>query len=189
MIVGSIVLVLIAAVLLVLGVVQISPTLFYSSIVSSALAAFALFIGVRQSPAGRLPEVDFDVRPAGPGLRRRPPKPVGRAGVPQRSQLEPPLDGAAAQLTEADRAQLAYDDDSVPADEPGIQAVSGDDAAAVARMRAEVVVVDDRPRYHVVDCLHLLGRPGQRLSAREATRLGFTPCAHCEPVTRLLSSR
>jgi hypothetical protein len=57
----------------------------------------------------------------------------------------------------------------------------------VARLRAEVVVVDDRPRYHVSECLHLLGRQGQALSVREATRLGFTPCSLCEPVTVLLA--
>jgi hypothetical protein len=77
---------------------------------------------------------------------------------------------------------------SIPADEPSAQLVTSEAAAKVSRLRAEVVVVDDRPRYHVSACLHLLGRSGQRLSVREAIRLGFTPCSLCEPVTALLAT-
>jgi hypothetical protein len=65
-IVGSIVLVGTAAVLLVLGLTRSNDTLFYSSIVASVVAALALLVGVRQFPAGRLPEADFDIRPVVP---------------------------------------------------------------------------------------------------------------------------
>jgi hypothetical protein len=189
-IVGSIVGVIAAAVLLVLGVVQLNDTPFYSSIVTSAVAALALIVGVRQFPDGRLPDADFDA-PGSPGPGRRL-RPVGRAGVPRQSRVQSGpgsgLDGGHAHLSELDRAQLAQADVTVPADEPSEQIVSGEAAARVARLRAEVVVVDDRPRYHVSECLHLLGRQGQPLSVREATRLGFTPCSLCEPVTVLLAN-
>jgi hypothetical protein len=109
---------------------------------------------------------------------------VGRAGVPRQLRL----DGAGVNLTDLDRAELDRADDDIPADEPTAQMVTREAAAKVSQLRAEVIVVDDRPRYHVSECLHLLGRPGQRLSAREAIRLGFTPCALCEPVTALLAT-
>ncbi len=182
MIVGSILAVLTAVVLLVLGLVQSNEALFYSSIVTSAIAAVALVVGVRQYPAGRLPDADVDLRPARPG--RLTAHPVGRIGVPR----SPRLDGAGVNLTDLDRALLAWADDDIPADEPTAQIVTGEAAAKVSRLRAEVIVVDDRPRYHVPECLHLLGRSGQRLSVREAIRLGFTPCSLCEPVTALLAT-
>jgi hypothetical protein len=71
----------------------------------------------------------------------------------------------------------------VPADEPAEQAVSPARAARVTLLRAPVVVIDGRPRYHVVNCLHLLGRRGEIMQVRLAVELGFTPCALCEPAT------
>jgi hypothetical protein len=65
-----------------------------------------------------------------------------------------------------------------------VQAVTDADAAAVGRLGTPVIVVDGRPRYHVADCLHVLGRSVQRVPVREAAVIGFTPCALCEPVTR-----
>jgi hypothetical protein len=50
------------------------------------------------------------------------------------------------------------------------------------------MVVDGRPRYHLRDCLHLLGRPGERLSAAEAIASGFTACGQCQPATTLLAT-
>jgi hypothetical protein len=174
-IVGSIIGVITAAVLLVVGLVELNETLFYSSIVISAIAALALVVGVRQFPAGQLSDADLDLRW---------PRPAGRAGVPRRSRI----DGGHAHLSDLDRDELARADPTIPADEPAEQLVTAELAAKVARLRAEVVVVDDRPRYHLPACLHLLGRPGQRLSVREATRLGFTPCSLCEPVTALFAT-
>lgn len=55
-------------------------------------------------------------------------------------------------------------------------------------LAAEVVVVDERPRYHLEDCGWLAVRiavPTIPISVGEAGELGFSPCAHCEPTTRL----
>jgi hypothetical protein len=199
-IVGSIVLVGTAAVLLVLGLTRSNDTLFYSSIVASVVAALALLVGVRQFPAGRLPEADFDIRPGGPGPGGPPVRPTGRAEVPRPAEsgevvAAPDVSTGTASATLVEDAQdlAAYDlarfelaDQVVPEDEPAVQAVTDADAAAVGRLGTPVIVVDGRPRYHVADCLHVLGRSIQRVPVREAAVIGFTPCALCEPVTRLL---
>jgi hypothetical protein len=183
-IVGSVLLVVVAAVLLVLGLVTLNDTLLYSSIVASALAALALIVGVRQLPAARLPEVDFDVRPGGPGPGSWPPRPVGRAAPPPHSRMDAVAEGMAP----ADLEALTQADPTVPDDEPDEQVATEREAAAIARLAADVVVVDGRPRYHVESCLHLLGLDAARLPALEAVELGFTPCALCTPVTVLLGS-
>ena len=48
-------------------------------------------------------------------------------------------------------------------------------------------MVDGRPRYHLADCAHLLGREHEPLPVAEAVELGFTPCARCAPDTALLA--
>ncbi|GGK70651.1 hypothetical protein [Mangrovihabitans endophyticus] len=75
-----------------------------------------------------------------------------------------------------------------PDDEPSPQVVQPNDAVRVARMDAEVLVVDGRPRYHVAGCPHLDGRAGEPLPAAEAVELGFSPCGLCRPVDRLMSA-
>jgi hypothetical protein len=79
------------------------------------------------------------------------------------------------------------DDDDDPPDEPAPQAVSAADAARVARMSADVLVIDGRPRYHLAGCVHLLGRESEPLPVGEAVELGFTPCSLCEPDSALLA--
>jgi clumping factor A len=86
--------------------------------------------------------------------------------------------------------QVAEDDDYAaedPADEPPVQRIQPDDAVRVARMPTEVVVVDGRPRYHLSDCPHLVGRSTEPLPVAEAVELGFTPCGLCRPVDRLVA--
>jgi hypothetical protein len=72
------------------GLTQSSDALFYSSIVASVLAALALLVGVRQFPAGRLPEADFDVRPVVPVPAALPSgRPVARRSRGGRSRPGP----------------------------------------------------------------------------------------------------
>jgi hypothetical protein len=78
-------------------------------------------------------------------------------------------------------------DEEEPADEPVVQQVSAVDAARVARMGNDVVVIDGRPRYHLAGCVHLLGRASEPLPVHEAVELGFTPCGLCEPDSALLA--
>jgi hypothetical protein len=79
------------------------------------------------------------------------------------------------------------DPDDDPLDEPPAQLVPPADAALIARLDTSVMVVDGRPRYHLVTCVHLLGREVQTLPVGEAVELGFTPCNLCEPDTTLLA--
>ncbi|MEV8507716.1 hypothetical protein AB0368_23250 [Actinoplanes sp. NPDC051475] len=88
--------------------------------------------------------------------------------------------GAAGEFDEADP------DD--PDDEPLPQKVRPSDAVRVARMDAEVVVVDGRPRYHLAGCAHLSGRQTEALPVAEAVELGFGPCGLCRPVDHLVAA-
>ncbi|MEV4637233.1 phage holin family protein [Actinoplanes sp. NPDC049548] len=75
-----------------------------------------------------------------------------------------------------------------PDDEPLPQKVRPADAVRVARLDAEVEVVDGRPRYHMGDCAHLNGRQTESLPVAEAVELGFSPCGLCRPVDRLVAA-
>lgn len=194
MIVISIALVLAAAGLLAAGLLQGSDTLYYSSIVTSVLAALSLTVGVRQAPAARAADEDFDVRPGPPPETDEadedvadrgaylPPRQVRRAAEPDRSATDAGLEPVIA----VDRGSEGQDLD--PPDEPPIQEASVADAARVATMVTEVFVIDGRPRYHLGQCLHLLGRDFEGLPVSEAVELGFTPCAHCRPIRVLLAA-
>jgi hypothetical protein len=57
----------------------------------------------------------------------------------------------------------------------------------IARLADEVLVVDGRPRYHLSDCPHLIGKRTEPLPANEAVELGFSPCGLCRPVDRLVA--
>lgn len=79
-------------------------------------------------------------------------------------------------------------DDDDPDDEPLPQSVRPADAVLIARLDLEVLVVDGRPRYHMADCPHLVGRLTEPLPANEAVELGFSPCGLCRPVDRLVAA-
>ena len=112
-----------------------------------------------------------------------------------------PDDAAAALAADAAYRAAAYHEQAAPEavdefgaadaddpdDEPLPQAVRPADAVQVARMNAEVLVVDGRPRYHLADCPHLVGRLTEALPVAEAVELGFSPCGLCRPVDRLVA--
>ena len=93
--------------------------------------------------------------------------------------------GAAADDSDAEFGAADEDD---PADEPLPQAVRPTDAVRVARLDAEVLVVDGRPRYHLAECPHLAGRLTEPIPVHEAVELGFSPCGLCRPVDRLVGT-
>lgn len=84
--------------------------------------------------------------------------------------------------------EFAEPDDDDPDDEPLPQSVRPADAVLVARFDTEVLVVDGRPRYHMADCPHLVGRLTEPLPVNEAVELGFSPCGLCRPVDRLVAA-
>ncbi len=235
MIVASLVLILGAVVLLVLGLINGSSGLLVGSIGTSLLAAVALVVGVRQAGAARsgldLDDEDedeqFDGAEVDAGWTSRsatrssyeeePPErgsvdrgsmdrgSVDRGSV-DRGSMVPPARTERLWSEESDRgpletlpasqslgvgvpAQAVHEefDDEDPPDEPVAQRVTAADAARVARMSSDVLVIDGRPRYHVAGCVHLLGRPFEPLPVSEAVELGFSPCGLCEPDSALLA--
>jgi hypothetical protein len=223
-IVASLVLILGAVALLVLGLVNGSSGLLVGSIGTSLLAAVALVVGVRQAGSARtMAELEdaeqFDGDEDGWSPREEP----AGAAVPPHSQGRGPerlgggwsdepagererIEGSVVERSAAVGTSLpsqvprdgqpefyaepytdGYADDEDLPDEPGAQRVTASDAARVARMSTDVLVVDGRPRYHVAGCVHLLGRPFEPLPVGEAVGLGFTPCGLCEPDSVLLA--
>ncbi|MER7419270.1 hypothetical protein ABT346_21235 [Micromonospora peucetia] len=200
MIVASLLLILVAVVLLVLGLAGGSSVFLTISIAASLLAAVALVAGARQAAADRA-AADPDrpgwrsrqpARPAGPAFVGGPPAepeiPVQHVpstvdidGTGWRQPPGPPVtDRDVPTATPGAGPALSYDG------EPPAQDVTPIEAARVARLDAEVRVVDGRPRYHLADCAYLTAREHEPLPVAEAVELGFTPCARCAPDTALL---
>lgn len=66
-------------------------------------------------------------------------------------------------------------------EEPGDE---GTDAAVLLQgdeLDVRVLVVDERPRYHLDNCGWLGARETVPVTLRQARSLGFTPCALCAP--------
>jgi hypothetical protein len=237
-IVGSLLLILVAVALLVLGLANGSSVLLIASIAASLLAAVALVVGARQAAAIRAGAGDadeesrpraggegvgephprraaagarvgerewrraerVDVDPMAPGFDPRiqvtvPHQGGPYQGGPHQGRPDPMSfdDRGRRQPAEASGVRTgdpvdpgAAADDEVPGDEPAAQYVTPADAARIARMADEVLVVDGRPRYHLSGCLHLRDRESEPLPVGEAVELGFTPCGACEPDTILL---
>lgn len=198
MIVASLLLIFVAVVLLVLGLVNGSSGLLVGSIGTSLLAAVALVVGARQAAAARA-EADYDEDEQGVGEEYE--EPVSRSRAvrkPARETVREPEQPVRSRVAErveqpvgvtipAQAAIADMDDEEEPPDEPVAQRVAAGDAARVARMSTEVLVIDGRPRYHIAGCVHLLGRPHEPLPVSEAVELGFSPCGLCEPDSALLA--
>ena len=103
--------------------------------------------------------------------------------VPAPTSPDEPVTADSAPVGEFDEP-----DPDDPDDEPPPQAVNPADTVRVARLDAEVLVIDGRPRYHLADCPHLVGRATEGLPVAEAVELGFSPCGLCRPVDHLVAA-
>jgi hypothetical protein len=118
---------------------------------------------------------------------------VGRRGVPAQASGGPSERAYQADYDDYDDHQdnvQDEDDDEFeddPSDEPPAQRISPAEAARVAKLDTDVLVIDGRPRYHLPGCVHLLGREHESLPVSEAVELGFSPCGLCEPDSTLLA--
>jgi hypothetical protein len=65
--------------------------------------------------------------------------------------------------------------------DPPVEEVEVTDLLLVVDLKDEVLVIDERPRYHLAGCAHLIGRTTIPLPLDEARTDGFTPCAVCAP--------
>jgi hypothetical protein len=214
MIVISLLLILVAIALLVIGLMSASSLLLIGSIVGSLLAAVTLVVGMRQAAAARAEMIDNSEVLSEADAKR------DEYGDPAEKYLDEEFgelgdyegrrqrhDGApAATSTEyrdeefpgygASEPEQPVRRDPVPPqrepvedpeDEPEAQPVSAAETARVARMTADVYVVDGRPRYHLAGCVHLMDKEAEPLPVNEAAELGFTPCGLCEPDSALLA--
>lgn len=216
MIVVSILLILVAVAMLVLGLWQASSALLTGSIAASLIAAIALVIGARRAAAGPAEHPDGAAGPAwaggqgypytcpevsdrnrgrgaaGPGRRVAVVEPatltIPVRTIPVRSGpvQSDPVQGCGGSAQGVHEGAFPQDE-AEPPDEPAPQQVSPAEAARVARMSTEVLVVDGRPRYHLPGCVHLLGRDSEPLPVGEVVELGFSPCSLCEPDSALLA--
>ena len=72
--------------------------------------------------------------------------------------------------------------------EPAEEDTDAADVLTVSELEAEVLVVDERPRYHLATCRWLNNRPTLPLPVRVARELGFTPCSICAPDRSLVAA-
>ena len=70
---------------------------------------------------------------------------------------------------------------AVADDLPGEEETDAADLLIVSELDAEVLVVDESPRYHLAECGWLAERDTIPLPISEARELGFSPCARCGP--------
>jgi hypothetical protein len=196
-IVASLLLIVVAVVLLVLGLVDGSSGLLVSSIGTSLLAAVALVVGARQAATVRAgadydeDEQDDSEEYEEPVIPSRAAREAVRETVrepeqPIRVRVAERADTSGATIP-AQTAVVDVEDDDDPPDEPAAQRVTPPDAARIAHLTTVVQVIDGRPRYHLAGCVHLLGRPHEPLPVNEAVELGFSPCGLCEPDSVLLA--
>jgi hypothetical protein len=213
-IIGSLLLILVAVVSFGLGLARGSNVFLVASIGASLLAAIAVVLGARQAAAARatIDREGYDGlgdgepdeaaaepsagRPRDAGYRRSDGTLYGRGaaaadtGTGVLVEDDPDRTSIPSQSTGTRHVELDLEpdlDDDDPPDEPAAQIVTPAEAARVARLSAEVLVIDGRPRYHQPGCVHLLGRESEALPVSEAVELGFTPCSLCEPDSALLA--
>jgi len=142
--------------------------------------------GASDPPTERLAAVGapFGTAPAGTA-------PAGSAPAGSAPAGSAPAGSAPAaedEVTAALPAAHAGVSTSLPGDEPPEEPVSLVQAARLAGMDADVLVVDGRPRYHLSGCRHLVGRDSEPLPVDEAVELGFSPCGLCRPASVLAGS-
>lgn len=156
-------LVLAAAGVLVTSVVLGSPAWSWLSVVLCAVGAVLLVVDRLRRRRGA------SSSPPGPG--------------PAASSDDSSEDSS--QAASAQSATAEGDPDADPLEEPPEEDTDAADALLVSESDDEVVVVDERPRYHLTACGWLGDREVLSLPVREARELGFTSCARCTPDTVL----
>jgi hypothetical protein len=180
-------LVLVAAVLLVLGIIS-SITLVYAAIGLSIVSAVFLLVGVFQRPAPegepRESESDGTRREARQSISQ----PVNVTKTAEPEQYEPAEPTGHIDLVDAEGSTDSADPDEVAADFPLEKANTNFESRSGAT-GSDVLVISGRPRYHVGGCEYVEGNDdSEPLEINEARELGFTPCGACRPNETLARS-
>ncbi|MGH4021534.1 MAG: hypothetical protein ACRDT0_20335 [Pseudonocardiaceae bacterium] len=164
-----------AAGLLVVAVLTGQLALAWASIGVSAVAAGVLVVRVLRQRKAR----------AG---RHRVPAGQGAAPPPEEEDTEEdaaPDAGAATTPGPAKPGPVTRAKARSAQHEPAEEDTDAADLLIVCDLPDEVLVVDERPRYHAKGCHWIGSRPTEALSVHEARDLGFTPCAGCGPDAEL----
>nr|WP_228046325.1 hypothetical protein [Saccharopolyspora sp. HNM0983] len=177
-------LVVLAAGVLVGAVGVGEPAWGWISVLLSVLGA-ALLVAERRRRRRAGPAAGPEAEPA-PGTDRQPTV-VGPEPVPGDPD-ENPITGRSAESAASGGTALLGRDSVADRDRGGTAT-----PAATTRWEqppapdpdAQVLVVDEYPRYHLPDCPWLRDRETIGLPFREAQELGFTPCARCAPYATL----
>jgi hypothetical protein len=179
---GAAVLVLLGLGLFVAGILTGVTVLYWACVAACVVAAVLLVVVRRQigttpaaaaEPAAEPRAADGNAAGAAAPADS---EAEGAAPVPATSGREPEETGSATGPA-AGTAAAAPED--LP--DPGVEEVEVTDLLLVVDLKDEVLVVDEHPRYHLVDCSWLAGRETIPLPLDEARSDGFTPCAVCSP--------
>jgi len=160
-------LVLVALVLLIIGVVGPDLAFVYASIAVSLVSLVFLVVGI---------------------LQRRGEPATAAEGVdaPQPVTVDDPAEGVTVRPTSVRRA-------AAPVVEDDVEPLSADEAPVAGTVDEEpvpggdVLVVEGRPRYHVVGCRYLSGKTPEAVEVGQARAEGFTPCGVCKPDVALVA--
>lgn len=129
----------------------------------------------------------------------RPPEPESAAEftseLPPRQSLGPNISRLDLQTVTDEELDAVFNGPPTPQPvsfdpnvEPPEESTDATDRLVVSELSDEVVVIDERPRYHLATCAWLGGRPTMPLPVSEARELQFTPCAYCSPDATLAAS-
>jgi hypothetical protein len=202
-ILAALLLVLAGAGLFVAGLLTGATPLYWACVAVCVLAAVLLVVARRQMtvwPAAdaslRVPEppTRSTTTPSGAVIQVGPTStaPVQTAAaestvvVPTtgRAPAVGPLPGDGSPAGDGTRGHGGPVDQVAPVSElgdPPVEEAEVTDLLLVVDVTDEVLVIDERPRYHLAGCVHLVGRTPIPLPLDEAKADGFTPCGGCEP--------
>ena len=96
--------------------------------------------------------------------------------------------GDPADTPEPEPADASAETETTPDSDPGVEDTPEADAAVLADLEDEVVVVDEHPRYHLRTCEWIGPRDTIPIGVGEARQLGFTPCDVCRPNATLVAA-
>jgi hypothetical protein len=181
--------VLAAFALLVVALVSTQILWAWGSVALSVVGATVLLLDwQRRRRAGARPSTD-EVAAAGKtvdgGDDDSDADPQEDEGGPGESQATGDLDSVA---TGGVRIGTNRDDQQEQDPEPAEEDTDAADALVVSELTDEVLVLDERPRYHLAGCAWVGDRPTIPLPVNEARQLGFTPCARCTPDRKLAAA-
>jgi hypothetical protein len=103
--------------------------------------------------------------------------------IPAAGDLDDPPD-----TPEPATADVSAETETTADTDPGEEETPAADAAVLADLEDEVVVVDELPRYHLRTCAWLGTRDTIPIGVGEARQLGFTPCDRCRPNATLAAA-